>query len=114
VYRIRHSTVFAQATPLYPQKLALASPSSNGRSVSIVRSRTKATELLLVSYCFSEHVGVGVTIWLVFEKCSVPLSVGSPSALTEWLLDIPGTLSANFWIIPGLGYDGVPPNTMHL
>jgi hypothetical protein len=29
---------------LYPQKLALASPTSSGRSVGIVRSRTKATE----------------------------------------------------------------------
>jgi hypothetical protein len=33
-------------TPLYPQKLALTSPTSGGHSVSIVRSRTKATELL--------------------------------------------------------------------
>ena len=31
-------------TPLYPQKLALTSPSSGGRSVGIVRVRTKATE----------------------------------------------------------------------
>ena len=31
-------------TPLYPQKLALTSPTDGGRSVSIVRSRTKATE----------------------------------------------------------------------
>jgi hypothetical protein len=29
---------------LYPQKLALTSPTSGGRSVGIVRSRTKATE----------------------------------------------------------------------
>jgi hypothetical protein len=36
------------ATPLYSQKLALTSPTSGGRSVGIVRSRTKATEL--VSY----------------------------------------------------------------
>jgi hypothetical protein len=34
------------ATPLYPQKLALTSPTSGGRSVGIVRSRTKATQLL--------------------------------------------------------------------
>jgi hypothetical protein len=34
-------------TPLYPQKLALTLPTSGGRSVGIVRSRTKATELLL-------------------------------------------------------------------
>jgi hypothetical protein len=30
---------------LYPQKLALTSPTCRGRSVSIVRSRTQATEL---------------------------------------------------------------------
>jgi hypothetical protein len=34
------------ATPLYPQKLALTSPTSGSRSVGIVRSRTKATELV--------------------------------------------------------------------
>jgi hypothetical protein len=34
------------ATPFYPQKLALTSPTSNGLSVCIVRSRTKATELV--------------------------------------------------------------------
>jgi hypothetical protein len=33
------------ATPLYPQKFALTSPTSGGRSVGIVHSRTKATEL---------------------------------------------------------------------
>jgi len=31
-------------TPLYPQKLALTSPTGGGRSVGIVRTRTKATE----------------------------------------------------------------------
>jgi hypothetical protein len=35
---------------LYPQKLALTSPTSCGRSVSIVRSRTHATEFSLVLY----------------------------------------------------------------
>ena len=34
-----------RVTPLYPQKLAL-SPTSGGRSVGIVRMRTKATELV--------------------------------------------------------------------
>jgi hypothetical protein len=33
---------------LYPQKLALTSPKSGGRSVGIVLSRTKATESSLV------------------------------------------------------------------
>jgi hypothetical protein len=32
---------------LYPQKFAPTSPTSGGRSVGIVRSRTKATELVL-------------------------------------------------------------------
>ena len=36
------------ATPLYPQKLALTSPTGGGRSVGIVRSRTKATEFFYV------------------------------------------------------------------
>jgi hypothetical protein len=31
-------------TPLYPQKLALTSPTGGGRSVGMVRSRTKAKE----------------------------------------------------------------------
>jgi hypothetical protein len=32
---------------IYPQKSALTSPTSGGRSVGIIRSRTQATELLL-------------------------------------------------------------------
>ena len=35
-------------TPLFPQKLALTSPTGGGRSVGMVRSRTKATEFSLV------------------------------------------------------------------
>ena len=34
-------------TPLYPRKLALTSPTGGGRSVGIVRVRTKATEFSL-------------------------------------------------------------------
>jgi hypothetical protein len=32
--------------PFYPQKLALTSPTSGGRSVGRVRSRTQATEFV--------------------------------------------------------------------
>ena len=39
-------------TPLYPQKLALTSPTGGGRSVGIVRSRTKATEFFFLTSCF--------------------------------------------------------------
>ena len=35
-------------TPLYPQKLALTSPTGGGRSVGIVRLRTKATEFFFL------------------------------------------------------------------
>ena len=35
-------------TPLYPQKLALTSLTGGGRSVGIVRSRTKATEFIYI------------------------------------------------------------------
>ena len=35
-------------TPLYPQKLALTSPTGGGRSVGIVRVRTKATEFSFI------------------------------------------------------------------
>jgi hypothetical protein len=38
---------------LYPQKLALTSLTSSGLSVDIVRSRTEATEFVLV--CFALH-----------------------------------------------------------
>jgi len=37
-------------TPLYPQKLALTSPTGGSRSVGIVRMRTKATEFSFSFY----------------------------------------------------------------
>ena len=55
-------------TPLYPQKLALTSPTGGGRSVGIVRSRTKAMEfssefirggfegLLLTKYVYNYYL----------------------------------------------------------
>jgi hypothetical protein len=41
---IRHADHVAL---LYPQMLALTSPTSGGRSVGIVRSRTQATEFFM-------------------------------------------------------------------
>jgi hypothetical protein len=38
---------------LYPQKLALTSPTSGGRVVGIVRSRTQATEFSFLVFSFS-------------------------------------------------------------
>jgi hypothetical protein len=45
-YGRRGSAALTMRHPLYPQKLALASPTSGGRSVGIVRSLLKATELI--------------------------------------------------------------------
>ena len=42
-------------TPLYPQKLALTSPTGGGRSVGIVRVWTKATDLVTVKDDISWH-----------------------------------------------------------
>jgi hypothetical protein len=40
---------------LYPQKLSLTSPTIGGRSVGIVRLRTKATEFSLFIYLFLQY-----------------------------------------------------------
>jgi hypothetical protein len=45
-FRVIRLLVTYHATPLYPQKLALTSPTGGGRSVGMVRSRTKAKELV--------------------------------------------------------------------
>jgi hypothetical protein len=52
-YDRRGSASLTMRQPLCPQILALTSPISGGRSVDIVRSRTKATEL---DYTFSKIV----------------------------------------------------------
>jgi hypothetical protein len=39
---------------LYPQKLALTTPTSGGRSVGIVRSRTQATEFSFIGILFQK------------------------------------------------------------
>ena len=46
-------------TPLYPQKLALTSPTGGGRSVGIVRSRTKATEFV-IQFCT-------ILMWVLYD-----------------------------------------------
>jgi len=43
-------------SPLYPQKLALTSPTGGGRSVGIVRVRTKATEFSLDLYIAEQDI----------------------------------------------------------
>ena len=59
-------------TPLYPQKLALTSPTGGGRSVGIVRSRTKATEFSFSFICcVPNHRFFEIAkraIWRVFQR----------------------------------------------
>jgi hypothetical protein len=70
---------------LYPQKLALTSPTSGGRRIGIVRSRTKATEFSLVSFLILQvHVCTNVmedSAISVFKekwcKMEVALNIGN-------------------------------------
>ena len=57
-------------TPLYPQKLALNSPTGGGRSVGMVRSQTKATEFsfFLVFYVTMHRD----TLWKCMEEFKMP------------------------------------------
>jgi len=56
-------------TPLYPQKLALTSPTGGGRSVDIVRVRTKATEFVL--FCCDVEWGGAMIAQLVYRTGSM-------------------------------------------
>jgi hypothetical protein len=53
---------------LYPQKLALTLPTSGGRSVCVVRLRTKATDFVLlftrtVSYRHDRFVSISISLY---------------------------------------------------
>jgi len=59
-------------TPLYPQKLALTSPTGGGRSVGIVHVRTKATEF--VCYILSVSFSLKCSLFHnsnVFDSCII-------------------------------------------
>ena len=67
-------------TPLYPQKLSLTSPTGGGRSVGIVRSRTKATEFFFFNFLLHlvpEMLGFGLMLGVV-EVCQFSEVVRDP------------------------------------
>ena len=69
-------------TPLYPQKLALTSPTGGGRSVGIVRSRTKATEF----FFFFADIG-NSTIhfsWPKFQKLLLEHLTKNETKMDHW------------------------------
>ena len=65
-------------TVLYPQKLALTSQTGGGRSVGIVRSRTKATEFFLSTMITTVHD--------VFGMLFRPAIPSEPASLNETIL----------------------------
>jgi len=87
-------------TPLYPQKLALTPPTGSSHSVSIVRSRTKATEFFFFKWTFRFHYHIGkgqgfdcvvavVDVFHVlsfyFYKIVVNIAAGSPKKIgSSW------------------------------
>jgi hypothetical protein len=62
--------------PLHPQKLPITSPTSGGRSVGIVRSRTQAMELVTLYFCKifllnSIQYGTGEEKYISDFQCSL-------------------------------------------
>jgi hypothetical protein len=74
---------------LYSQKLAVTSPTSGGRSVGIVLSRTQATEFVV---CYI----------LIFDK---EINV---TELYVYSLFYISSFMSQVWIVGGRGGDGVP------
>jgi hypothetical protein len=70
--------------PLYPQKLALTSPTRGGHSVGIVRSQTKATKLV----SFYSIPTSGAPFFGFCEKCCLDISfLFSITVQTALMLD---------------------------
>jgi hypothetical protein len=70
-------------TPLYPQKLALTSPAGGGRSVGIVRSRTKATEFMYYFVTSFMLYSLYVLLCNVSSKTTAVVAPGSILSLAS-------------------------------
>jgi hypothetical protein len=98
-YGRKDQSRWPRGTP-YPQKLALTSPISGGRSVGIVRSRTQVTEL-----CFK--VQVESKIWVDSWDCSQERSQcvvnlrteagGSGEDLADWEASVRSVANCRVW-----------------
>jgi len=96
-------------TPLYPQKLALTSPIGGGRSVGIVRVRTKATELYSLYYkVFAIYKALYVIV-NILEMSVENISTGTCVWRSQELLDF--TVSKErlrVVLVVGVGWNGQP------
>jgi hypothetical protein len=75
-YGSRGPAVLATRQPLYPQKLALTLPTSNGRSVGIVHSLTQATEYFNIQLC------------VIKVEVNFSLSTMAWKSVGEWCTDL--------------------------
>jgi hypothetical protein len=57
---------------LYPQKLALTSPTSGDRLVCIVRTWTQATEFNFQFWCFTSYKDLTLQMWRYMRYSHVP------------------------------------------
>jgi hypothetical protein len=74
-------------TPLYPLKLALTSPTGGGRSVGIVRSRTKTTEFSF-SFILQLETRWESVVWFTLRPFFTP---GKRFPVTHWIRG---------WVVP--------------
>jgi len=116
-------------TPLYPQKLALTSPTGGSRSVGIVRVRTKATEyvaqyvtlklpVFVIQFSIFSSICCGSVIWryvLVLNLCGRlgerPLLWGAGSEIWHWLHQVFLVTLLVIWLIQR--YENCPAEHWH-
>ena len=82
-------------TPLYPQKLALTSPTGGGCSVGIVCVRTKATEL--VNYILNRARGAEVRLLELYVLSSLSLGYRPGIGCRERVKDL-GVVTESFLV----------------
>jgi hypothetical protein len=86
--RVNINYIGHHATPLYPQKLALTSPRSAGRSVGIVRWRTKATELVYLPFSGSDCGEYLLRTYIVYALSDVTVVISDVNVVTRFLVTL--------------------------
>jgi hypothetical protein len=91
---------------LYPQKLALTSPISGGRSVGIVRLRTKSHGVFFIASCHRHSAvveGIRSSLHAVYHVFFFSNEYDKPSVFTEQIMYTPASRKiiqvVNEWLI---------------